>query len=71
MINDYCERQCPTNIIQAPLMAQCCATVGCPECIQDYTCGNNNEQCHSTRNIIYENLSNEQATAATLLPKIR
>ena len=66
-VDDVCDRPCPTNLIQAPVMAQCCAPVGCAECTQDYTCANNNEQCRSTRNIIYENLSNEQANAAALL----
>ena len=69
-VDDVCDRPCPTNLIQAPVMAQCCAPVGCAECMQDYTCANNNEQCRSTRNIIYENLSNEQATAGALLQRL-
>ena len=54
-IDDVCDRPCPANLIQAPVMAQCCAPVGCAERRQDYTCANNNEQCRSTRNVIYEN----------------
>ena len=70
-INDVCDNQpCPTNLIQAPVMAQCCAPVGCAERTQDYTCANNNEQCRNTRNIIYESLSNEQANAAILLRRL-
>ena len=69
-VNDVCDRPCPANLIQAPVMAQCCAPVGCAERTQDYTCANNNEQCRSTRNIIYENLSNEQANAAALLQRL-
>ena len=70
LVDDVCDRPCPTNLIQAPVMAQCCAPVGCAERMQDYTCANNNEQCRSTRNVIYENLSNEQAAAGTLLQRL-
>ena len=69
-VNDYCDKPCPSNLIQAPVMAQCCAPVGCAERMQDYACANNNEQCRSTRNVIYESLSNEQATAAALLRRL-
>ena len=69
-VNDYCDKQCPANLIQAPVRAQCCAPVGCAERMQDYACANSNEQCRSTRNVIYESLSNEQAGAAELLQRL-
>ena len=60
---------CAAVVVQAPLKAQCCAQVGCKKQMEDYTCANNNKQCHATRGKIYEKLSNEQTATATLLQR--
>ena len=60
---------CALVVVEAPLTAQCCAQVGCKKHMQDYTCANNNKQCHVIRGKIYEKLSNEQLAAAALLQK--
>ena len=66
-VRTLCTRPCPANLIEAPVMDECCANVGCERYQQNRACASENEQCSAIRNRIYGQLASEQDAAAVLL----
>ena len=62
-----CVVPCIVGIDKTFVTSECCGFVGCSEDEQYYKCANDNKQCHANRKRIYDDLSNEQRTAAELL----
>ena len=65
-----CNRPCATVSVRVPVMAQCCANVGCSRREQDTNCLRQNQLCENTRNAVYENLAEEQRNATIILQSL-
>ena len=66
-VPSVCNEPCSAEGVQTPVMAQCCANVGCARRQQNFTCLRENRQCENTRNAVYENLAEEQRNATRIL----
>ena len=66
-VADVCMGPCSETIIQAPVTTQCCANLGCARQEQDVICVNQNRECQAIRNLVYQNLAEEQRNATLLL----
>ena len=69
-VPDVCMAPCSEVVLQAPVTAQCCANFGCARQQQDVNCTNRNRECRVTRNIVYQNLAEEQRNATILLQSL-
>ena len=67
-VPSVCNEPCSAVGVQAPVMAQCCANVGCARRQQNFGCLRENRRCENTRNAVYENLAEEQRNATRILP---
>ena len=65
-----CNVPCSAVRVQAPIMAQCCANVGCSRREQDTNCLRQNQLCENTRNAVYENLAEEKRNASIILQSL-
>ena len=69
-VPSVCNEPCSAVALQSPIMAQCCANVGCTRREQDFNCLRQNQLCESSRNAVYENLAEEQLNATRLLQSL-
>ena len=69
-VRSVCNRPCPALRVQAPIMAQCCANVGCSRREQDTDCLRQNQLCENNRNAVYNNLAEEQRNATIILQSL-
>ena len=69
-VPSVCNEPCSEVAVQAPIMAQCCANVGCSRREQDINCLRNNRLCENSRNAVYENLAEEQRNATRVLQSL-
>ena len=69
-VTSVCHRPCSAVSVRAPVMAQCCANVGCSRREQDTNCLRQNQLCENTRNAVYENLAEEQRNATVILQSL-
>ena len=67
-----CNTPCSEVGVQAPVVAQCCANVGCSRQEQNrrLECLRQNQQCENTRNAVYANLAAQQRNAAGILQSL-
>ena len=66
-VPSVCIGSCSAEAVRAPVMAQCCANVGCSRREQNTNCLRQNQFCENTRNAVYENLAEEQRNATIIL----
>ena len=66
-VPSVCNTPCSAVALRAPVMAQCCANVGCSRQEQDLDCLRQNRVCENSRNAVYENLAEEQRNATRIL----
>ena len=66
-VPSVCNVPCSAEAVQAPVMAKCCANVGCSSQQPDFDCLRANRQCENTRNAVYENLAEEQRNTSRIL----
>ena len=69
-VPSVCNEPCSAVGVRAPIMAQCCANVGCSRREQDTNCLRQNQLCENTRNAVYENLAEEQRNATVILQSL-
>ena len=69
-VPSVCNVPCSSVTVQAPIVAQCCANVGCSRREQDIDCLRRNQLCENSRNAVYENLAEEQRNATRILQSL-
>ena len=70
VVPSVCERPCSEVAVQAPVTTRCCANKGCARRENDTLCIRQNLECQANRTAKYQNLAEEQLSAAVLLQSL-